>query len=109
MGEVKDGTRSRLDAQSVPCDRQAAVRNVKVAPNPNGGLCAVHFDGGISDEPVQIRVLNTLGVEVAQQTFNASDATQTKIDLRGMAAGIYQVMLRFDGETSAQSFKVIIR
>ena len=107
--EDMDGTRRSFDAHSIPCAQQAAVRNVKIAPNPNDGLFAVVFDGGIQDEQAEIRVLNTLGVEVAQQIFHASDASQVKMDLRGMPAGIYQVMLRFGSESATKSFKVVIK
>jgi hypothetical protein len=104
-----DGTERSYQAIAVPCAQNASVRKVKIAPNPNDGLFALQFEGEMSEEPVEIRVLNALGVEVARQSFNASGAAQVKMDLTGFATGIYQVLVGTDGEAPAQSFKVLVK
>ena len=88
--------------------QQASVRKVKIAPNPNDGAFALMFDGDEASDEVEIRVINTQGVEVAREFFAAGKASQVKMDLRGMPAGIYQVLLRFGTEAS-QSFKMMIK
>ena len=107
--EDLDGTQRTYQAVAVPCAKEVAQRNIRIAPNPNDGAFAIQFEGVASDEPAEIRVINALGVEVAQKLQDITDGSQLKMDLRGFAAGIYQVQVRFDGQSSVKTFKVIIR
>jgi len=52
--------------------------------------------------------LNTFGVEVAGQLHNAARNSKVNMDIQGLPAGIYQVLVGPEGEAPLKTFKVVI-
>jgi len=104
-----DGTKRTFRAFAVSCTGLQNGRSVQIVPNPNDGLFAVQVEGGSSDELLDIRVINSLGQEVAGQLSNPARAA-VKIDIRELPKGIYRVQIR--GEESREevsTFNVLVK
>jgi hypothetical protein len=104
----RDGSEQAFAPLAVSCRQSLKKEAFSLYPNPTEGAFIIELQN-TSDATVSIRVLNTMGVEVAQQLHNAARSSQVKMDLNGFAAGIYQVLVGTEGEAPAQSFKLIIK
>ncbi len=77
-------------------------------PNPSEGLVTLDLQS-LNSGIIQVRVLNTMGAEVTQLLHNAGRSNKIKMDMKGMPAGIYQVLVGFEGEDKLQTFRLVIR
>ena len=104
-----DGTQRSFPVVAVPCAQQTAMRSLQIVPNPNDGLFAIQAEGSATDEVLDIRVINTLGQEVAAHLFNPARAS-LKIDIRDLPKGIYQLQVRSEESRSlVSSFNVLVK
>ncbi|MCK6612067.1 MAG: PKD domain-containing protein [Bacteroidia bacterium] len=86
----------------------AAVKAVQVYPNPSTG----HFDVRIKEvqaRKVRVRILNTLGQEVANESFGFSADGTYHVETSGLAEGQYQVMVDADGEFIHREALIILK
>ena len=103
----KDASRQAFAPLAV-CRKSLQKEAFTLYPNPTEGAFIIDLKS-TNEGTMSIRVLNTMGVEVAQQLHNAARSNQVKVDLSGFASGIYQVLVGTDGQASTQSFKVVVR
>ena len=64
---------------------QSATEDLRVFPNP----VSTHFEIGYSDRVSSVRVLNMVGKEVKQFTFQSDSS----YEIAGLPAGMYLVQL----------------
>ena len=103
----KDASRQAFAPLAV-CRKSLQKEAFTLYPNPTEGAFIIDLKNTI-DGTMSVRVLNSMGVEVAQQLHNAARSNRVKMDLTGFATGIYQVLVGTDGEAPAQSFKVLVK
>jgi hypothetical protein len=75
---------------------------IQVAPNPCTQYCNVSYN----EQPKQISVINTLGVQVWSAAPNAIGNTNTFINTQTLASGIYYIHVQFKDAMQIQ--KIII-
>ncbi|MGB0930776.1 MAG: choice-of-anchor B family protein [Chitinophagales bacterium] len=80
----------------------AALYSLQIVPNPNEGLFVVSMDLskiGAVNEGISLQLVNVLG-QTVEQFFVGSSAVvfEQKVDLRGLASGVYYLVIEVDGE-----------
>jgi hypothetical protein len=75
---------------------------IQVAPNPCTQYCNVSYN----EQPTQISVINTLGVQVWSAASSAIGNTNTIINTQTLASGIYYIHVQFKDAMQVQ--KIII-
>jgi hypothetical protein len=73
-----------------------------VAPNPCTQYCNVSYN----EQPTQISVINTLGIQVWSAAPSAIGNTNTFINTQTLASGIYYIHVQFKDAMQIQ--KIII-
>jgi hypothetical protein len=82
------------------------INELNIFPNPTTGVLNVQFNSSINGGVV-VRMLDATGRVVKTQNItNAFGKQATQFDLNNMAAGVYQLELVSNGQTSTS--KVII-
>lgn len=82
------------------------INELNIFPNPTSGILNVQFNSSINGGVV-VRMLDATGRVVKTQNINNAFGKQaTQFDLNNMAAGVYQLELVSNGQTSTS--KVII-
>ena len=77
-------------------------------PNPSSGTVTLDLQS-LNSGNIQVRVLNTVGEEVMQLLHNAVRSNKIKMDMKGMPAGIYQVLVGFEGEGKMQTLRLVVQ
>jgi hypothetical protein len=103
-----DASIQAFNPLAVSCRQSVQKEAISLYPNPNEGAFTIDLKS-ISEGTMTVKVINTMGVEVAQQLHNAARSSKVKMDLTGFASGIYQVLVGPEGEAPVQSFKMVIR
>jgi hypothetical protein len=103
-----DGSLQPFNPLAINCLQSGQKEVMSLYPNPNEGIFSIDLKNS-SEGTMAVKVLNTMGVEVAQQLHNAARGKKIKMDLNGFASGIYQVVVGPEGEAPVQSFKMVIR
>ncbi|MFT2007473.1 PQQ-dependent sugar dehydrogenase [Pontibacter sp. 13R65] len=96
IAKLTDQTASLPNAQEQP---------FTFYPNPASGYLTVELKPGVTASGTQLRLLNALGQVVQQRSNLASE--QVRLDVRGLAAGIY--VLQVEQGKNTTTHKVIIR
>jgi hypothetical protein len=103
-----DGSQETFGPLSVNCISPLDMVKFNLFPNPSEGLVTLDLQS-LNSGIIQVRVLNTMGAEVTQLLHNAGRSNKIKMDMKGMPAGIYQVLVGFEGEDKLQTFRLVIR
>jgi hypothetical protein len=103
-----DASIQAFNPLAVSCRQSVQKEAISLYPNPNEGAFTIDLKS-ISEGTMTVKVINTMGVEVAQQLHNAARSNKIKMDLNGFASGIYQVLVGPEGEAPVQSFKMVIK
>ncbi len=68
--------------------------SISVLPNPNNGLFTVSISS-TENNNYEISVINTIGSTILESdSYDFSNNSETKIDLRNAPSGIYFVVIR---------------
>jgi len=101
--------RQNFNSLNIPCGRGLIKSDILVYPNPSQGMFVVDLQQ-TRDETLEIAVLNIMGQNVYGKLHNASRHSKISIDLRGLPAGMYQVVMSSaTGESATQNFKVVVK
>jgi hypothetical protein len=103
-----DASTQAFNPVAVSCRQSVQKEVMSLYPNPNSGSFSIDLKS-ITEGNITVKVMNTMGVEVAEQLHNAARSNKIKMDLNGFASGIYQVLVGPEGEAPVQSFKMVIR
>jgi hypothetical protein len=103
-----DASQQAFAPLAVSCRQSVMKEAMSLYPNPNSGSFSIDLKS-ITEGNIMVKVMNSMGVEVAQQLHNAARSNQVKMDLSGFAAGIYHVLAGPEGESPVQSFKMVIK
>jgi hypothetical protein len=103
-----DASTQAFNPVAVSCRQSVQKEAMSLYPNPNTGSFSIDLKS-ITEGNITVKVMNTMGVEVAEQLHNAARSNKIKMDLNGFASGIYQVLVGPEGEAPVQSFKMVIR
>jgi hypothetical protein len=78
---------------------QALAAQLQVYPNPATERLRVVLPAGVATGRVPVRLTNSLGqtVQLQSVTLTAGQGLHAEIDVRGLAAGIYQLHLTVSG------------
>ena len=81
------------------------IGNISLYPNPNDGVFTVTGMNNFGDRAT-LEVINSIGMVIYAKTFNASSQQTLDIDLRGMAAGLYQLRIRNERGVGVKPFVI---
>ncbi len=88
----------------------AKLYSLQIVPNPNEGLFVVSMDlskMSAAKDNVSLQLVNVLGQTVEHFSFGSSSvAFEQKMDLRGLASGVYYLVIEVDGEQMME--KVVV-
>jgi hypothetical protein len=108
QAEVSTGGESySLTQNNNICNWPAAIPSlqgttpIQVAPNPCTQYCNVSYN----EQPTQINVINTLGVQVWSAAPSAIGNTNTFINTQTLASGIYYIHVQFKDAMQAPGVK----
>lgn len=80
--------------------------DLRVHPNPAIDEIRVHLEG-LYDGQIHLKLINLRGKEVLRNQFPAMEQNDLKVDVSGLAAGVYHVLIVTDQGTAVR--KVFIR
>jgi len=103
-----DGSQETFGPKYVNCIAPLEKVKFNLFPNPSGGLVTLDLKS-LNSGIIQVRVLNTLGAELIQEQHDAASGNQVKMNLKGLPAGIYQVLVELEGEGKIQTIRLVIR
>lgn len=82
------------------------VSDFNVYPNPNNGSFSVNFES-LREESVTLRLIDNLGRKVYENEHNTIlGINEIAVDLKGQAAGVYQLQMIQGGET--RTVKIVV-
>jgi len=85
----------------------AATAGIFCYPNPaQGGRVALSLPASLSNQPLDIALLNSLGQTVLHRTLAASASATRALELPGVARGLYTVRLQTSAGTFSQRLTV---
>jgi hypothetical protein len=106
--ENLDGSQETFGPLSVNCISPLDKEKFNLFPNPSSGTVTLDLQS-LNSGNIQVRVLNTVGEEVMQLLHNAVRSNKIKMDMKGMPAGIYQVLVGFEGEGKMQTLRLVVQ
>jgi autotransporter-associated beta strand protein len=106
--ENLDGSQETFGPLSVICISPLDKEKFNLFPNPSSGTVTLDLQS-LNSGNIQVRVLNTVGEEVMQLLHNAVRSNKIKMDMKGMPAGIYQVLVGFEGEGKMQTLRLVVQ
>lgn len=107
-GSGNKTTKIRIVKVSADCGNTASINNpnslqLNLYPNPAQGFIAIQLtDSYTSDEPLTITIVTMDGKKVFESTINK----ELKIDVSGLANGIYTIGIKGNGMTANKMFVV---
>jgi hypothetical protein len=105
----ENAERQNFNSLNIPCGRGLIKSDISVYPNPNQGTFVVDLQQ-TRDETLEINVLNIMGQNVYGKLHNASRHSKISMDLRGLPAGMYRIVISSTtGESATQNVKVIVK
>ena len=81
------------------------VSNITIVPNPNTGEFTVYYEG-VSNEPVEVSVLNLLGQKVLPVSKESLPGNKVKINLGHVPQGMYLLMLENESSIAFRKFLI---
>ncbi len=79
----------------------------RIYPNPANDVLNLSFN--VMAESITVYIVNTIGEVVYQETYDADNSIQSKIDISKFAAGTYQVLVRDDKSNVLMQEQLIIQ
>jgi hypothetical protein len=105
----ENAERQNFNSLNIPCGRGLIKSDISVYPNPNQGTFVVDLQQ-TRDETLEINVLNIMGQNVYGKLHNASRHSKISMDLRGLPAGMYRIVISSTtGESATQNVKVVVK
>lgn len=95
-----DGTIKNIGRASLSCNPELVPLSASIHPNPGSGLFYLNIKQAFGD--ASITVLNTLGQEVFSGIQNSERSVPMPIDLRGLPAGIYRLLVKDENGQNTQ-------
>jgi hypothetical protein len=79
----------------------------RIYPNPANDVLNLSFN--VMAESITVYIVNTIGEVVYQETYDADNSIQSKIDISKFAAGTYQVLVRDEKSNVIMQEQLIIQ
>lgn len=92
------------DLLSTSVEDLAINNDIRIYPNPTSGMFNLEFKSWPGD--LEVKIYSNSGQIVFDQSYKADHEFKTAIDLRGLAAGIYQVQILNDWGVSVTKLQL---